>query len=174
MKRIFRRGWLFLALIPIVLLAGAYVWLLTLPYSGRINEVNFNRIQIGMTIGEVNEILGEDTAHPITRVWDDGHRTQAASIYEIEQNGIVPVASIWIEFEENRVVKKEFTPPSARELYDRITDPVLQKLGLRPAPSPLPMVFCPIAEPIVTKGKGSDTSKPNDAATIESGALPRR
>ena len=108
MARLSRRHWLFLALVPFVLLASFYVWLLILPGSGRITKANFDSIQIGMTIEEVNDLLGEDAAQPMIQSWPDGHTDQVAAIYTKVVLGIMPGVQIDVDFAENRVTRKEF------------------------------------------------------------------
>jgi hypothetical protein len=138
MARLFRRRWPILVLVPIVLLAGAYVWMLTLPSSGCITKANYDRIQVDMTIKEVNEILGEDAANPIMRLWEDGHRSQAAALYVAVGTEIMPRASIWLEIAEDRVVSKQFNPPNGWEICDRTLAPMLVAIGLKKPPSMLP------------------------------------
>jgi hypothetical protein len=110
MKRIFKRRWLFLALVSLVLVIGVYVWLLALPHFGRINQANFDKIQIGMTKEAVKDLLGPESFSAPSDL-----RASAECYVYGNSYGILPTPSIDIWFVEGLVALKGY---STRDLGD--------------------------------------------------------
>ena len=150
MKRLFRRRWLFLIGIPLVLLAGVYVWLLTLPGSGRITRANHDKIQVGMTIKEVDELLGDVGAQQARRIGPDGRTEQIATVYITQGMGFLPQTHISLDFAEGRVIKKQYRGPTWN-LFE-----LLPAIRTNKPPPPMP----PGARPPVPAGTTLPSPRP--------------
>jgi hypothetical protein len=122
-----RRSWLLLALSLAVLPAIVGVCLMTLSNSGQISKTNFDRIKHGMTVEEVDALFGKELACARMNVeFPDGHTEQFQSLYA-GKPGFFPIRSIWVEYANGRVIRKEFRVPSTRAMLI----PVLARIGLR-------------------------------------------
>jgi hypothetical protein len=98
-----------LALAPFVLIAALEIWLLTMPSSGHVNKANFEKISLGMTEDEVDQIIGHyccgaANGRGMKALYDDGNWP--------------PGDRIGLLFREGRVASKELRRPGPRELWD--------------------------------------------------------
>jgi hypothetical protein len=98
-----------LALVPVVFIAAIANWLLTIPSSGRVNKANFEKISLGMTEEEVDQIIGHyccgaANGRGMKALYDDGTW--------------LPGDRIGLLFREGRVASKELRRAGPRELLD--------------------------------------------------------
>jgi hypothetical protein len=128
MKRIFRRRWLYLALIPFAIVASVYVWLLmTSAGSGPITKANYRKIEIGMTLNEVFYLLNPEKTYAsglgdsTGATWiciRERHSTEEYS--EFEEFPPACEIRVIVGGKDNRVLRKSYYHPSASEIYDRL------------------------------------------------------
>ena len=109
MRRHLRRWWILLALAPVVLIAAMAIWLLTLPNSGQVNKANFEKIRVGMTEDEVDQIIGHyccaaANSYGMKALYDDGNWP--------------PGDRIGLLFRQGRVASKALRRVGPRELWD--------------------------------------------------------
>jgi hypothetical protein len=121
------RRWLLIA-VPLATVAALLVvglWV-SLGRTNRITKANFEKIQVGMTIAEVQALLGQDSV-PI----DDGfHFRMVTAEYREEDWTGVPVNQIYVEFENGKVSSKTFVPWTAAERRRAFWRHVRARLGL--------------------------------------------
>ncbi len=109
MRRQIRRRWIFLALSPIVLIAATVIWLSTLASSGLVNKSNFEKISLGMTEDEVNQIIGHYCCAAVNG--------RGMKVLYNDGNG-PPSPRIAILFRDGRVASKDYRGVGPRELWD--------------------------------------------------------
>jgi hypothetical protein len=159
MARFFkRRSWFFVALTPLVFLGALSAWLLTTGASGRISMENFNRIHEGMTINEVNELIGRELESPEIGIID-GHREQIGGTYS--QPGFFPGPEIYVQYENGRLTYKDFREPDASEILDKMLVTVRIRKPVLPIPAaPMPSAFAPATTPDLCTQPGTVPQPP--------------
>jgi hypothetical protein len=104
MRKLLKRWYVWLGLVLVLGLAGSVTLIFVSP--SRINQENFDRIQKGMSIEEVEEILWEDGSHWVIQTfgtWRAHHRWESGPNWirvDYVNNGIVDdkelhLATVW-------------------------------------------------------------------------------
>jgi len=122
MKRLFKRRWLFLALIPPVFLAVFAVWLFVVPDSGSITRANYDKIDEGATTFQhLNDLFRNKHVY-VTGLGTTTGETWVCFREEFPPDEqFPPGCEIRVIFSaDSRVYKKSFYQPTAKDIYDRL------------------------------------------------------
>src|SRR4051794_3331250 len=103
-------------MLPVVLLATVAICLLALPRAGRINKANFDRILVGMSPSEVEELLRVSevyrTRFPVEEL--------RATYCDEQRTAFPPEGQIRVVFVNDRVVEKDYSKPTVKDFWDRL------------------------------------------------------
>jgi hypothetical protein len=122
MRRWFRR---FLIAIPLLALLALGLWL---SGSHRVTKANFDRIELGMTLAQVDELLAQSFKPGVAAeggmadafYWDDWCGTPPAGPWRPWPDGLVPTNVIWVSVRDGKVTSKEFYPWTFADLVKRV------------------------------------------------------
>jgi hypothetical protein len=129
--RSFRVIWLLCGLTVVLLLGISMCVAFGRPH--RVNRVNFDKIQEGMTVAEVEALLGRGSA---TRVF--GHGSFAVLRIHEYSNGdnfwLIPSDRIEIHFsgsmhEKLHAIDKKFWSPSPQNVWQHVRNRIMKALG---------------------------------------------
>jgi hypothetical protein len=123
------RRWFLIAIIPLVALLALGLWL---AWGGpnRVTRANFDRIELGMTRTQVDELLAQSfrvEQNPrVLRVdamdWGGHFQYQQHILFysDKEPNGLVPTNIITVTLENDTVTSKNFQPWTFADLVRRL------------------------------------------------------
>jgi hypothetical protein len=114
----------------LALVLAPAVWLVFGP-SHRISRATFEKIQVGMTKDEVDELLGAEYGREWASISTGGWRFDFFAYCEDDGSWLFPGEAIQITFEnvrgqeftrEVRVANKELRPVNPRDVYRRLRE----------------------------------------------------
>ncbi len=130
MAKITKRRWLLLGFLAITLLATYGALLLTVSGSPLINRATFAKLETGMAYDEAHALLGSKNSE--VAPWTDNEGTTRIKYgYSDDTDRMFPPApTIWLTVDDKRRLNsKEYAPPSAGKIWDRLVKRVKDAVG---------------------------------------------
>jgi hypothetical protein len=144
MRKLLKRRWVWLACLPVVILAACVALLQYFGGSAHINRTVFRELKLGMTYDEAHVLLGGVIHEVKPRDNAAGGGGFKYGYSEDHESIFPPLPTIWFTVDnDNRLTTKEYETASLKKIWDRLLAKLSVMTGRSP-PTPPPMPPMPL------------------------------